>query len=81
MKKKKILVACSFCFLLGIGTTFLTEEENVTDLVLANVEALSVKDTGLLYEKHIHDCPDPVEYKKSVSCTPGGREDCLPSDC
>lgn len=59
-----------------------SEMLKMSDVVLANVEALANGEIGTGgYTKSTGNCSGPVYYKKWVSCKSGGTEECSPSDC
>lgn len=84
MKKiiRKAAFVTAFALAAGYGVYSSQEAVELSDLALANVEALANFELGEGgYTRNTGQCSHPVEYKHWVSCTRGGSEDCYPSDC
>ena len=82
MKKNflKYGFAVAFALVAGYGVYASQQKVEMSDLAMANVEALASGESGG-YTKSSGQCPDPVWYKRWVSCKSGGSEECSPSDC
>jgi len=87
-KKKGNRVMLLVCVAIGIiaaiaryGVYTNQKAEPMSDLALANIEALAGGEGGSGYTRISGKCSDPVAYKTWVSCKSGGTEDCSPSDC
>ena len=84
MKKNilKLVFASAFALVAGYSVYASRQKVEMSDLAMANVEALAQSESKLGYTKSTGQCPDPVWYKKWVSCSQGGSEsECYPSDC
>lgn len=84
--KKKIFAAFFVAVVAVFASYNIYRSQNIvsmSDLALANVEALANSDevkTG--YKRTTSQCPPPLSYKTSVSCSSGGDETfCSSSDC
>lgn len=65
----------------GYGAYTSNESEQMSELALANVEALASGEINGGYTRTTGRCPHPISYKQWVSCSSRGNEDCYPSDC
>ena len=85
MKKKGFIVVFIIAVAIVAGYNMYQSRKIVglSNLVVANIEALANDDEVKLgYEVTTSQCPYPVEYKTSVSCSSGGEEpECSASDC
>ena len=83
MKKNilKITFAAALAVVAGVMAYQAQDKEVMSDLALANVEALAGGELSGGFTKTTGNCPDPVSYKKWVSCKPGGPDECFASDC
>lgn len=80
-KKYKAIIVAIFALIAGYGVCASQQETEMSELALANVEALAQSESGGGYTKYTGQCPDPISYKRWVSCEKGGTEECYPSDC
>ena len=78
--KKTALAAVMMCTLCIAAYLGMPKEQD-SDLLLANVEALTLPEIEGLYIVYTGVCPRPCEYKKWITCKVGGNEECYPSDC
>ena len=83
MKKNilKVTLVAAFALIAGFNVYNSQKSDVLSDLALANVEALASGEGSGGYTKTSGKCSDPVSYKTWVSCKWGGTEDCSPSDC
>lgn len=84
MNKKFIKVAfvAAIAMISGVNVFNAQKVNTLSDVVLANVEALANGEIGTGgYTKSTGNCSGPVYYKKWVSCKSGGTEEFSPSDC
>lgn len=84
MKKKLMKLAFAAALAVAAGVTAYQAQDKeamLSDLALANVEALAGGELSGGFTKTTGNCPDPVSYKKWVSCKPGGPDECFASDC
>lgn len=81
MKKLKIAMVAMVAAVAGYGVYQNRTKEVISELTLANVEALASGESLGGYTSHSFKCPPPKEYKNQITCTRGGSEDCYPSDC
>ena len=83
MKKNimKLVFASAFALVAGYSVYASQKKVEMSDLTMANVEALAQNESGEKYTKSTGQCPDPISYKRWVSCKRGGKEECYPSDC
>ncbi len=85
MKKKLIIstfVIAAMALTAFTGYQTFGQKQSMSDLILdENIEALTQGEIGGSYVKYIHKCLKPKEYKHSVTCKYGGKEDCSSSDC
>ncbi|OUN80032.1 MULTISPECIES: NVEALA domain-containing protein [unclassified Bacteroides] len=77
----KITFAAALAVVAGVTAYQAQDKEVMSDLALANVEALAGGELSGGFTKTTGNCPDPVSYKKWVSCKPGGPDECFASDC
>lgn len=84
MKKNiiKYVLAVAVVAVAGMGV-YQAQNKGIelSEVSLANVEALASGEWGPYETSHSYPCPPPVEYKTGTSCTPSGWEYCFPSDC
>lgn len=83
MKKNILKFSLALAVVVAAGYTVCSSQTSVQLIgtALENVEALASDEWGPYETSHSSQCPPPVEYKTSVSCTDGGWEFCYPSDC
>lgn len=78
----KFAFVAAFAAIAGYGVYTSQKSDSVSDLLLANVEALAGGGEIGRYTTHTATCPYPLQYKTSVSCSYGGSDEtCNPSDC
>lgn len=77
----KLSLVAVFACVAGYNVYQSQKQVELSGLMLENVEALAGGEGGGGYTKHTGQCPDPVWYKRWVSCERGDSEDCYPSDC
>lgn len=84
MKKKGFVVVfiIAVAIVAGYNVYQLQKVDGLSSLAVANIEALANDEVKLGYERTTTQCPPPIEYQSSVSCSSGGDEsECSPSDC